>query len=161
MTVVDTPHGRRPQLRYLRGAACPADPHTQLSATIEFYCAHRAGRGRPLLTAVHEDCHYGFEWATNVICEEHAVEYRGGVECELYSNRTEQHFDLRRLGDEGNLAVSGWRDDDDDDDDEAPTSMITARLSKLRLRARRSRTCRTTSTSTCAALRRTLATRCW
>lgn len=112
MTVVDTPHGRRPQLRYLRGAACPADPHTQLSATVDFYCDHTvAGHGRPELRAVHEDCHYAFEWPTNVVCAEHSVDYRAGV-CELFSNRTQRSFDLRRLGDDGQLGVSRRRTHD-------------------------------------------------
>lgn len=108
MTVVDTAHGRRPQLRYLRGSACPSDPHTELSAVIDFYCEPTARRGRPELREVHEQCQYRFDWPTNVVCPERA----GGLHktgCEVYSSETKQSFDLRQLGDGGKLAVSRIR----------------------------------------------------
>lgn len=44
LTMVNTANGTRPQLKYLRGSACPQDPTTQLSTTIEFYCDKKAGR---------------------------------------------------------------------------------------------------------------------
>lgn len=42
--MVKTANGTRPQLKYLRGSACPLDPSTKLSSTIEFYCDRKAGR---------------------------------------------------------------------------------------------------------------------
>lgn len=44
LTMVNTGHGARPQLMYLRGSACPQDPGTKLSTTIEFSCDKKAGR---------------------------------------------------------------------------------------------------------------------
>lgn len=44
LTMVNTGHGARPQLMYLRGSACPQDPNTKLSTTIEFSCDKTAGR---------------------------------------------------------------------------------------------------------------------
>lgn len=42
--MVDTHNGARPQLKYLSGDTCTADPKNMFASLIEFYCDPKAGK---------------------------------------------------------------------------------------------------------------------
>lgn len=62
-------------------------------------------QGNPVLREVLEECHYRFDWPTNVICAEHSIEIRPS-NCTLFSNDTNIEFDLKSVTDKGNIEVS-------------------------------------------------------
>lgn len=97
--------GNRAQLRYLRGSVCPQDNATELSAEVEFYCQPIAGRGAPILQEIMHDCHYRFEWATNVMCPLFGAEFRP-KSCEIVSNETGVSVDLKKIFASGELALN-------------------------------------------------------
>lgn len=105
LTVVDTSHGSRAQLKYLRGSPCPADKSEDLSMVIEFYCDPKAGRGTPILQKILHDCHYAFDWATNVICPVHNCEVRKD-KCEVFNKEMNLVLDLKKVVPDGILKVS-------------------------------------------------------
>ncbi|KXJ84296.1 hypothetical protein RP20_CCG013618 [Aedes albopictus] len=95
----------RVQLKYLRGSACPQDKDTELSSEIEFYCQPKAGRGVPILQEVMHDCHYRFEWATNVMCQQFTAEFHEKT-CSIVSNDTDTAVDLKKIFPDGVLKVN-------------------------------------------------------
>uniref|UniRef100_A0A0P6IVT0 Putative cation-independent mannose-6-phosphate receptor n=1 Tax=Aedes aegypti TaxID=7159 RepID=A0A0P6IVT0_AEDAE len=95
----------RVQLKYLRGSDCPQDKDTKLSTEIEFYCQPKAGRGVPILQEVMHDCHYRFEWATNVMCPQYEGEFHAKT-CSIVSNDTDVRVDLKNIFPSGELVVN-------------------------------------------------------
>lgn len=61
-------------------------------------------QGTPILKRIQNDCHYEFEWPTNVICKKHSGQFRE-EKCELYNNQTDTAFDLRKLFKDGLIQV--------------------------------------------------------
>lgn len=105
LTLVDTDHGHRPQLKYFDGSFCPQDRATKMSSQIEFYCDPAAGKGSPILQEISNDCHYEFEWPTNVMCPMHVAEFRKNT-CEIHNNQTNQAIDLKSIFQNGLVKVS-------------------------------------------------------
>lgn len=92
-----------PQLKYLRGGKCPGqstktgveqEEEEEASTIVNFKCNPKAGRGRPMLTAVEDECHYTFEWETNVICKDAVAEYAA---CAVKNAETGGVFNLSSL----------------------------------------------------------------
>ncbi|XP_058444007.1 cation-independent mannose-6-phosphate receptor [Malaya genurostris] len=96
--------GERAQLRYLRGDDCPQDNATKLSTEIEFYCAPEAGRGNPILQEILHDCHYRFEWPTNVVCPSTKADFTSS-DCVIFNGQTKTKVDLRDIFANGALIV--------------------------------------------------------
>lgn len=97
--------GDRAHLKYLRGSRCPQDNATDLSTEIEFYCAPKAGHGNPILQEVLHDCHFRFEWPTNVICPGVVAEFRPKT-CEVFNAETSTLIALRKIFPGGELQVA-------------------------------------------------------
>uniref|UniRef100_A0A8D8IFW6 Cation-independent mannose-6-phosphate receptor n=1 Tax=Culex pipiens TaxID=7175 RepID=A0A8D8IFW6_CULPI len=97
--------GDRAHLKYLRGDHCPQDNATDLSTEIEFYCAPKAGHGNPILQEILHDCHYRFEWPTNVICPGVVAEFRSKT-CEIFNAETGATIALLKIFPSGELQVS-------------------------------------------------------
>lgn len=143
LTLVDTDHGHRPQVKYLDGSFCPQDHHTKMSSQIEFYCDPAAGKvfrfffsdmflfnicsllfflsnvfsfcflslntlcgtqGTPILQSILDDCHYEFEWPTNIMCPMHVAEFRKNT-CDIYNNQTNRATDLKTIFQNGLVKV--------------------------------------------------------
>lgn len=83
-------------MKYLRGSPCPADKTEELSSVIEFYCDPKAGRGTPVLQEIVHDCHYSFDWATNVICPVHTCEVRKD-KCEVFNKDINKVLELKKI----------------------------------------------------------------
>ncbi|XP_062539361.1 cation-independent mannose-6-phosphate receptor [Armigeres subalbatus] len=97
--------GNKVQLKYLRGSVCPQDNETNISTEIEFYCQPKAGRGLPILQEVMHDCHYRFEWPTNVVCQEFEAEF-SDKSCEIVSKDMDTSVDLKKIFPSGELLVN-------------------------------------------------------
>ncbi|XP_067618879.1 cation-independent mannose-6-phosphate receptor [Eurosta solidaginis] len=82
------------ELHYLQGSPCPTDSKTQLSSGIEFYCDMRAGLGTPILQTII-DCHYQFQWATNVICPSHMCNFNEET-CEIINDEINVSYNLKQ-----------------------------------------------------------------
>ncbi|TMW50254.1 hypothetical protein DOY81_004668 [Sarcophaga bullata] len=82
------------QLRYLLGDPCPEDKNSQLSSRIDFYCDMRVGRGKPKLFKI-ADCHYEFNWATNVICPPHMCDF-DEKSCEIKNTELGVRYNLKK-----------------------------------------------------------------
>ncbi|XP_017465603.1 PREDICTED: cation-independent mannose-6-phosphate receptor [Rhagoletis zephyria] len=82
------------ELRYLQGSTCPTDSKSQLSSSIEFYCDMRAGLGTPRLQTI-TDCHYQFQWATNVICPSHMCNFNEET-CEIINDDISERYNLKK-----------------------------------------------------------------
>ena len=95
-----TPVGNRFHLKYLRGGTCEKDPDSQLSSVIEFYCDLNAGEGRPILQEIEHDCHYRFEWATNLICPSHKCEFKKET-CEIVNKQLNISANLKNIVGDG------------------------------------------------------------
>lgn len=93
-----------PQLKYLRGGACPTHPTEKATSTIQFTCNAKVGRGRPVLKSIEDECDYLFEWETNVICQRAQLEYGN---CTLSEKATGASFSLRDVGSSGNVTLTG------------------------------------------------------
>ncbi|XP_053970167.1 cation-independent mannose-6-phosphate receptor [Anastrepha ludens] len=93
------------QLLYLQGSPCPTDSKAQLSSSIEFYCDMRAGLGTPILQAII-DCHYQFQWATNVICPSHMCNFNEET-CEIINDDISIRYNLKTtlFADEGKVKI--------------------------------------------------------
>lgn len=61
-------------------------------------------KGKPVLKAIAEDCLYEFDWPTNILCPEHAIDLRP-ASCGVFSNETNIEFDLKTITDNGNIVV--------------------------------------------------------
>lgn len=131
MALVNTEHGVRPKLKYLRGGKCPADAASELSSEIEFYCDVKAGKvsrialvlhqmgiifhshtsfppkGEPVLQEIVDDCHYAFKWATNVICPQRDIQFKANS-CEIYNDEMNATLDLRSVFKDGIVNVSDF-----------------------------------------------------
>jgi insulin-like growth factor 2 receptor len=86
--------GQRPQLRYLRGTTCAADPHTLQSTQIDFFCRQSAGLGHPVLQEIEHDCHYRFDWATNIICPAFRSQ-KNDRDCVIHNEQIHRHLSLK------------------------------------------------------------------
>jgi insulin-like growth factor 2 receptor len=86
--------GQRPQLRYLRGTPCAADPNTLHSTQIDFFCRQSAGLGSPVLQEVMHDCHYRFDWATNIICPAFRSQ-KNDRDCVIHNEQIGRHLSLK------------------------------------------------------------------
>ncbi|XP_031627910.1 cation-independent mannose-6-phosphate receptor isoform X2 [Contarinia nasturtii] len=104
LTFVRTEHGSRPQLKYFDGNVCPQDKQTKLSSQIEFYCDPAAGKGTPILQSISNECHYEFEWATNIMCPMVNGEFREET-CELYNPQINHSLDLRQIFTDGMITI--------------------------------------------------------
>ena len=117
----------RPQLKYLRGDKCPDDPNTELSSTIEFLCDVKAVKvcfsyyfefrkirilltfqqnyqGVPILQEVLHNCHYFFNWPTNVICPKYATELNENT-CDILNEQLNATVNLKTITKDGILTV--------------------------------------------------------
>ncbi|XP_055588262.1 cation-independent mannose-6-phosphate receptor isoform X2 [Uranotaenia lowii] len=97
--------GDRAQLKYLRGSNFSKDNSTQLSSEVEFYCQPKAGHGHPVLQEIMHDCHYRFEWATNVMCPDVAASFDGS-QCTIKNTETSETVDLKKLFNNGELVIN-------------------------------------------------------
>ena len=88
-----------PQLKYLRGSACADHPGENASSLIHFKCNAKAGRGRPVLKSIDDECTYHFEWETNTICKDSVAEF--GANCVVTNKDTGYSLDLKKLGTDG------------------------------------------------------------
>lgn len=99
LTVVNSSENiATPQLKYLHGDACPGHSTETASSTINFKCNAKAGRGRPVLKEVEDECHFMFHWETNVICKDTMAEYK---DCALRNAETDGEFNLAGIGKAG------------------------------------------------------------
>ncbi|KAG4079051.1 hypothetical protein HA402_001706 [Bradysia odoriphaga] len=94
----------RVHLKYLRGSACPQDPATQLSSVIQFYCDPAAGRGKPILQENMHDCHYVYEWGTNVMCPSHLLKLTTD-KCDVFNDQLNATLNLKQITDNGTVTV--------------------------------------------------------
>ncbi|XP_063706926.1 cation-independent mannose-6-phosphate receptor [Culicoides brevitarsis] len=85
-----------PVLKYLNGGICEKDNSTDLSTEIQFSCDPTQGSSVPLLTEVHEDCHYIFTWKTNKICDAKVCSYSQET-CSLENADLKKSLDLRQV----------------------------------------------------------------
>lgn len=104
LTAVNNSGEKHPQLKYLRGDPCPQNPKEDMTSTIDFRCNPKAGRGNPILKNIEDDCHYQFEWQTNVLCPGGLIEY-DKQSCSLKSNETNGQFLLSTIEASGNVTV--------------------------------------------------------
>lgn len=61
-------------------------------------------QGTPILKRIQKDCHYEFEWPTNVICRNHIGQFHE-EKCEIYNSQLNTTFDLRTLFKDGLIEV--------------------------------------------------------
>lgn len=94
----------RVHLKYLRGSACPQDPITQLSSVVQFYCDPAAGRGKPILQEIQHDCHYVYEWGTNVMCPSHLLKLTAD-KCDVFNDQLNATLNLKQITDNGTVTV--------------------------------------------------------
>lgn len=104
LTVINTTNGPRSQLKYLKGDPCPNHTDDTFSSTIEFSCNETAGRGRPVLTSVLDECVYSFNWETNVLCDKGTIDYNG-ANCSLTNPKVKGSFDLKEVATDGKLIM--------------------------------------------------------
>lgn len=59
----------------------------------------------PVLQEIERDCNYKFDWATNILCPPHEIDYN--IEkCEIFNKETDVALDLRLVTDNGKITVS-------------------------------------------------------
>ncbi|KAJ6638492.1 Cation-independent mannose-6-phosphate receptor, partial [Pseudolycoriella hygida] len=92
------------QLKYFKGSVCPKDPQTLLSSVINFFCAPSAGRGKPILQEVLQDCHYVFDWATNIMCPTHLLKF-DAENCDIFNDQLNATLNLKQITDKGIVSV--------------------------------------------------------
>uniref|UniRef100_A0A0K8ULD3 Cation-independent mannose-6-phosphate receptor n=1 Tax=Bactrocera latifrons TaxID=174628 RepID=A0A0K8ULD3_BACLA len=99
------------ELRYLRGSICPTDNKTELSSSLIFNCDMRAGRGKLILQAII-DCHYEFQWTTNVICPSHMCAFNEET-CEIINNDINFNYELKKapFADAGQIKIPNGKDE--------------------------------------------------
>lgn len=61
-------------------------------------------KGTPILQEILHDCHYRFEWPTNVICPTHDCIFREKT-CEVYNDQMDKALDLKQIFNDGILKV--------------------------------------------------------
>lgn len=61
-------------------------------------------QGTPILQGISNDCHYEFEWPTNIMCPMHVAEFHKNT-CEIYNNQTQQSIDLKTIFQNGIFEV--------------------------------------------------------
>lgn len=105
LTVINTTKGLRPQIKYLKGDACPGHLDETLDSTIEFSCNEKVGRGRPVLTGIVDGCQYMFDWETNVLCPKGLVDY-DATKCSLTNSLVNGSFNLKEVESGGKLAMA-------------------------------------------------------
>lgn len=84
------------------------DEHTHnrlLSFFASNYDGGGAEQGGPILQSIVEDCHYVFEWPTNVICPKHESQFRE-KSCAIYNDKMNATLDLRKVFKDGIINVS-------------------------------------------------------
>lgn len=57
-----------------------------------------------MLKEIYAQCQYRFDWPTNILCPEHAIDLRP-ASCGVYSNETNVEFDLKSVTANGNIEV--------------------------------------------------------
>lgn len=62
-------------------------------------------QGIPILQDILDNCHYAFEWATNVICPTFISDFREKP-CEIYNNQTNATTNLQTIFKDGLISVS-------------------------------------------------------
>ncbi|XP_023158991.1 cation-independent mannose-6-phosphate receptor-like isoform X1 [Ceratitis capitata] len=99
------------ELRYLGGSTCPTDSQSELSSSIELHCDMRAGLGKPILQLI-TDCHYQFEWATNVICPSHMCTFNE-EKCEIINDDINYNYEVKTapFTNEGKMKISIGKSD--------------------------------------------------
>ncbi|KAL8573519.1 hypothetical protein ACOMHN_047790 [Nucella lapillus] len=85
-------------LKYDHGQPCANNSSFNASTLIIFACKPGLLQGVPRLVDVTASCMYVFEWQTNVVCRDDAVE-KETANCSYYDHRTNHHFDLSILKD--------------------------------------------------------------
>ncbi|XP_076467139.1 cation-independent mannose-6-phosphate receptor-like [Babylonia areolata] len=85
-------------LTYDHGEPCAKNSNVNASTLIIFICKKGFSEGVPRLVEVSEACVYVFEWETNVVCSDTAVE-KETTNCTYYDQRTDYLFDLSALKD--------------------------------------------------------------
>ncbi|XP_069961965.1 cation-independent mannose-6-phosphate receptor [Bactrocera oleae] len=98
------------ELRYLRGSICPTDSKSELSSSIKFNCDMRAGLGKPILQTI-TDCHYEFQWTTNVICPSHMCTFNEET-CEIINDDINFNYELKKalFADAGQIKILSGKD---------------------------------------------------
>lgn len=61
-------------------------------------------QGTPILQGISNDCHYEFDWATNIMCPMHVAEFHTNT-CEIYNNQTKQTINLKTIFENGIVKV--------------------------------------------------------
>lgn len=64
-------------------------------------------QGTPILKRIQNDCHYEFEWPTNIICRNHIGQFHE-EKCEIYNSQLNTTFDLRNLFKDGLVEVINY-----------------------------------------------------
>lgn len=105
LTVVNTSDGERPQLKYLRGDPCPSHPQENSTSTIEFRCSEKVGRGRPVLQSIEDECHFLFDWETNVVCPARSIPFDTKTCSLTNANVTGGTFNVSEIGTGGSVKV--------------------------------------------------------
>ncbi|XP_012260513.2 cation-independent mannose-6-phosphate receptor isoform X2 [Athalia rosae] len=54
-------------LNYYRGSPCPEHPEKNISSSFKFFCDYNGDEGLPQYKN-YSNCHYIFEWRTNIVC---------------------------------------------------------------------------------------------
>lgn len=65
-------------------------------------------QGTPILQSISNECHYEFEWPTNVMCPNHVGEFKE-KKCELYNSQIKHSLNLQGIFKNGLLTVSFHR----------------------------------------------------
>lgn len=62
-------------------------------------------QGVPVLQEIEHECNYKFDWATNIICPTHTIDY--SIEkCEIFNKDTNVALELRKVTENGKITVS-------------------------------------------------------
>lgn len=62
-------------------------------------------QGVPVLQEIEHDCNYKFEWATNILCPTHEIDF--SIEkCEIFNKNTNVTLELRQITVDGKITVS-------------------------------------------------------
>lgn len=61
-------------------------------------------QGTPILQEISNDCHYEFDWPTNIMCPMHVAEFHNST-CQIYNSQTNQSIDLKTIFQNGFVKV--------------------------------------------------------
>lgn len=61
-------------------------------------------KGKPILQEILHDCHYVYEWGTNVMCPSHLLKFETN-ECDVFNDQLNTTLNLKKITDNGTVTV--------------------------------------------------------